>query len=101
MTNVNSISLVQNGHITRELSDYIVSVTDSGFMKNICFRFENGMGASVSDLGSLASAAGYELAVLDEDGDLCYTTEITDDVLPGLTGPEVADYLYRIRDLNT
>ena len=62
------------------------------------YRFENSRyGASVvCHEGSYSSSAGkWELAVL-RDGDLCYTTPITDDVIGYLTDDEVQKILARI-----
>jgi hypothetical protein len=96
---IENTSLAQGGFITAELKEYVTSVRDTGIVKNIRFQFPNGYGASVSDLGAYASAPGYELAVTDADGKLCYDTEIANDVLPGLSGQEVCDYLCRIMKL--
>jgi len=41
----------------------------------------------------------YEIAVLDEEGKLCYTSEITNDVIGFLTELEVSDYMIRIQKL--
>jgi hypothetical protein len=64
-------------------------------------EFENGYGASV--LSTSYSYGGknglYELAVL-KDGDLCYTTPITNDVLGWLNEKEVDKVLLRIQILN-
>lgn len=91
--------LTRGGHITEDLAKYIVSTTDEGWRQAVRFQFPNGHGASVINLGDLASALGFELAVLDREGCLDYSTEITDDVLPGLSGQEITDYLYRIMAL--
>lgn len=64
------------------------------------YEFENGYGASV--LRSSYSFGGdrglFELAVL-KDGDICYSTPITSDVVGYLTADEVAEYLSRIEKL--
>lgn len=96
---IENTSLAQSGFITAELKEHVTSVRNTGIVKNIRFQFPNGYGASVSDLGVYASAPGYELAVTDAEGNLCYDTEITNDVLPGLSGQDVCDYLYRIMEL--
>jgi len=41
----------------------------------------------------------FEVAVLDKDGELCYDTPITDDVIGYLTFQEVADTLKKIESL--
>lgn len=65
------------------------------------FSFANGYGASVvRSHMSYGSAYGlWEVAVLDADGDLDYSTEITDDVLGSLSERQVADVLRDIAEL--
>jgi hypothetical protein len=41
----------------------------------------------------------YEMAVLDRNGSICYTTIITNDVLGYLSTEEVTDYMNRINNL--
>jgi hypothetical protein len=62
------------------------------------YKFPNGYGASVvKHKGSYGYAQGlWELAVLDADGDICYSTEITSDVLGHLNDPEVDNILGQI-----
>ena len=64
------------------------------------FSFPNGYGASV--LRNSFTYGGkrglYELAVIF-DGDLCYDTEITDDVLGYLTVEDVLNTLEKIKKL--
>ena len=63
-------------------------------------EFENGYGASV--LSTSYSYGGknglYELAVL-KDGDLCYTTPITNNVLGWLKEDDVNKILLQIQNL--
>lgn len=63
-------------------------------------EFENGYGASV--LSTSFSYGGknglYELAVL-KDGDLCYTTPITNNVLGWLKEDDVNEILLQIQNL--
>ena len=63
-------------------------------------EFDNGYGISViSGYGAYGSTvAPYELAVL-KDGELCYDTEITSDVIGYLTPDEVTEYMLRIQEL--
>ena len=69
-------------------------VTDFGTVTH--FEFENGYGASL-----IARNNGYrEIAVLNSEGDLCYNTPITDDVLTHLTQDEVFDALIAISKLD-
>jgi hypothetical protein len=65
------------------------------------YKFENGYGASVvCHAYSYGGEAGLcELAVLDLDGRLTYTTPITDDVLGYLTEEEVQEALGKIAAL--
>jgi len=66
--------------------------------------FGNGYGASViQGQGTYGNAEGlYELAVIqgnEEDWDLCYNTEIADNVLGYLDEGEVTNLLKRIEEL--
>jgi len=65
------------------------------------YKFNNGYGASViCNSTSYGNAMGlFEVAVLDKDGELCYDTPITDDVIGYLTFQEVADTLKKIESL--
>ena len=64
------------------------------------YKFPNGYGASViRHKGSYGYSKGlWELAVLEGD-ELCYDTEITDDVIGHLNDPEVDRLLRRIQHL--
>ncbi len=80
---------------------YLKSTHDfNGGIQKI-YEFPNGYGASVvKHKGSYGYLNGlWELAVLDADGSLCYTTEITDDVIGHLNDPEVDAILRRIEQL--
>ena len=65
------------------------------------YEFDNGFGASVvKHSSSYGSEKGlYEIAVLDSDGDLCYSTPITDDVIGYANEDKVLDTLHRIKSL--
>ena len=65
------------------------------------FEFANGYGASVvSHNYSYGGISGlWELAVLDQDGDLVYDTPVTDDVLGYLSEEEVEKHLQAIAAL--
>jgi hypothetical protein len=65
-------------------------------------KFDNGYGASViRTKGSYGGEAGlYELAVLDQEGEICYNTPITDDTLSWLKEDDVTEALQRIEALN-
>ena len=65
------------------------------------YEFNNGFGASVvQHSGSYGGNQGlYEIAVLDSDGDLCYSTPITDDVIGYANEDKVLDTLHRIKSL--
>lgn len=41
----------------------------------------------------------YEVAVLDEEGDIDYSTSITSDVLPHLTKDKVTEVMKQIQEL--
>jgi len=65
------------------------------------YSFENGYGASVIQHDhSYGNKDGkWEIAVLDNQGDLCYDTPITEDVLGHLSFGDVEDTLGRISRL--
>ena len=64
------------------------------------YSFPNGYGASViKHARSYGGKQGlWEVAVL-QDGDLCYSTPITDDVIGHLNDPQVDDILGKISRL--
>ena len=66
------------------------------------YKFPNGYGASVvKHKGSYGFAEDkWELAVLDNTGELCYNTNITEDVVGHLNDPEVDQLLRKIKDLD-
>lgn len=63
--------------------------------------FENGFGVSVVKHNySYGGKLGlYELAVIDNDGDLVYDTPITEDVLGYLTPDDVSKYMIMVQEL--
>jgi hypothetical protein len=65
------------------------------------YEFENGYGASVvMHNGSYGGNKGlWELAVLDESGDLCYHTPVTQDVIGHLTDTKLQEILKEISEL--
>lgn len=65
------------------------------------YRFANGYGASVvRHAYSYGGRSGsWELAVLDENDDLCYDTEITSDVIGWLDEADVDVILAQIERL--
>lgn len=67
------------------------------------FKFANGYGASViRGFGSYGNEDKlFELAVLNPNGRLDYSTPITDDVLGYLTTTDVNDLLDRIAGLDS
>lgn len=64
-------------------------------------KFDNGFGASiVKHSFSYGNSQGlYEMAILDENNDICYSTPITNDVIGYLNEEEVSDYLNKIKNL--
>ena len=64
----------------------------------LIYKFDNGYGASVvkHDFSYGGKSGKYELAVLDKEGDLCYDTPITEDVVGHLTMGEVENLLAEI-----
>lgn len=82
------------------MKEYLVETNNhmEGIQK--VYKFPNGYGASViKHKGSYGYSKGlWELAVL-ESGELCYDTEITNDVIGHLNDPEVDALLRRIQQL--
>lgn len=64
-------------------------------------KFDNGFGASIvkHNFSYGGSEGLYEMAVLDENNDICYSTSITNDVIGYLNEEEVSDYLNKIKNL--
>jgi hypothetical protein len=75
------------------------NVYNGGIQK--VFKFPNGYGASVvRHKNSYGYKKGlWEIAVLDEAGNLCYDTPITGDVIGYLNDPEVDNLLGQISRL--
>jgi len=73
------------------------------FMSGVRSRmmFENGFGVSVvSHTYSYGGKDGlFEVAVLDEDGDLTYNTPVTNDVIGYLNPDEVTDIMEQVQNL--
>ena len=90
-----------NTNKKRPLDDYCYETNDvyGGIQK--LYQFDNHMGASViRHDGSYGSDQGlWELAVLNEAGEINYSTEITNDVIGHLTWAEVSETLRRIQAL--
>jgi hypothetical protein len=71
------------------------------------YKFPNGWGASVvpeykistSNTVSKPVTGLWEVAILDADGNLCYDTAITDDVVRNLNDPEVDNLLGQVSRL--
>ena len=66
-------------------------------------HFDNGYGASVvRHAYSYGGKIGlYELAVIDNKEEICYTTPITDDVIGYLREEDVSEVMIRIQNLPT
>ena len=77
--------------------DVFVSEKNTYFGKNQTkYSFPNGYGASVINGEGIQ---GFEVAVLEADGSLCYDTEITSDVIAGLNVEGVYKVLDKISHL--
>ncbi len=78
-------------------------ISDEPFMSGVRSRimFENGFGVSVvSHTYSYGGKDGlFEVAVLDEDGDLTYNTPVTNDVVGYLNPDEVTDIMEQVQNL--
>ena len=82
------------------MNEYLTETNDfNGGIQKV-YEFPNGYGASViKHKGSYGYSEGlWELAVLNE-GELCYDTEITNDVIGYLNDPEVDRLLRKINQL--
>lgn len=76
--------------------DSFVTEKNSYYGKNQTkYSFPNGYGASVISGEGICQ---FEVAVLDGE-ELCYTTEITDDVIAGLSVEGVYKILDKIKNL--
>ena len=82
------------------MKEYLVETNNHNGGIQKVYKFPNGYGASViRHKGSYGYSKGlWELAVL-EGGELCYDTEITNDVIGHLNDPEVDRLLRRIQQL--
>ena len=93
------MSFIKFGEYEPEDEVITTDVYNKPAMQHI-YLFANGYGASV--LRSSYSFGGdrglFELAVL-KDGDICYSTPITNDVIGYLTADEVTEYLQQIEKL--
>jgi len=78
-------------------------ISDEPFMSGVRSRmvFENGYGVSViSHTYSYGGKDGlFEIAVLDEDGDLTYNTSVTNDVIGYLNPEEVTEIMKQVQKL--
>ena len=86
-----------------DISEYLVETNDVYGGTQRIYKFPNGYGSSVvRHKGSYGYSKGlWELAVLDEFGELDYTTPITNDVLGHLSEEEIILKLNEIRGLQT
>lgn len=92
-----------------EFEEYLVEANNSKFSGNeqlhYVFKFENGYGASIiKHIGSYGGMEDlFELAVIkfsdDYSWELCYDTEITNDVIGWLDNNDVLKLLERIKNL--
>lgn len=90
-------------NLSTEVFGLNAEVIERGYLggQQYIFKFDNGYGASVvRNRASYGHEDGlWELAVLDSNGDLCYSTEITDNVLGYLDEDDVTTLLGRIKNL--
>lgn len=75
--------------------------SEDGFIQKV-YKFENGRGASViSNTYCYGGNEGlYELAVLDVNGNIDYSTPITNDVIGWLEWSQVMELLGKIKELD-
>ena len=79
----------------KEFKDLEFMKRDVSIKKIARVSFDNGYGVSVIPYGNNGK---YEIAVL-KDGDLCYDTPITSDVIGDLSEEEVTSYMKEIQQL--
>jgi hypothetical protein len=60
------------------------------------YLFSNSNNNYVASVVQTNYNIGYELAILDSNGDLCYSTSITNDVMKNLTLKQVEETLIKI-----
>ena len=79
----------------------VLDRTDKRNHRQKIYKFPNGYGASViKGPYSYGGPDGlWELAVMDQNENLCYTTPITEDVIGKLNDPEVDCLLRQIKKL--
>ena len=84
-----------------EFIDHPMGAEVGGIMSRI--YFDNGYGASIvqSQFSYGGKIGLYELAILDEEGHVCYTTPITDKVIGYLREEDVSEVMIRIQNLPT
>ena len=83
-----------------EFTDHPMGAEVGGIMSRI--HFDNGYGASVIQTPfSYGGKIGlYEVGILDSDGDICYTTSISEDGVIGyLREEDVSEVMIRIQQL--
>ena len=92
---------MKTSEITRPLTEYLVETNDYNGGVHKVYSFDNSYGASViRHEGSYGFLDGlWELAVLNSEGELDYSTPITNDVLGRLTWKEVSSNLREIQKL--
>ena len=87
----------------KQFKDLEFTSLDTDFLsgKKSRIQFDNGYGASVvSHNFSYGGKQGlYEIAILDNEGDICYDTPITNDVIGHLTEEDVTEVLIKIQSL--
>ena len=83
------------------MREFLTNTEYLGFGVQHIYSFPNGYGASVvkHDFSYGGKDGLWELAVLDSDGDLCYHTPITQDVIGHLAWPNVEGILQEIKEL--
>lgn len=86
----------------KSFQDLIFQYYSSSFYgKKARIKFDNGYGMSV--ISSTQSYGGdeglYEIAVLDHNGELTFTTPITDDVIGWLSEDDVSRIMEEIQQL--
>lgn len=94
-------------NLPKDLERFIAFDGQNNSGYQMIVKFDNGFGASIINniYSHTRNDQEFELGVIEKTGEekndweLCYTTEITDDVIGYLSEEEIIEYLYKIKDL--
>jgi hypothetical protein len=89
--------------IPESLKEFVILEHEINDGTQVILKFSNGFGASVIRGPHTYGGAEdlYEIAVLDNTGEISYVTGITDDVIGWLTSSDVKDVLESVQALGS